>query len=166
MWSLPTLLRVDLHVAAQLTGESRPYALFGSSVMLLHGLRDTIGDIDVFVTPAMWQTLAGRLRWQALIPGHCDPPPSDPPILETRAGGLTIHAFYEWQVRDWPAVSAADCLQGAQLVHGWWCAPLTLIRQHKAWSLAQPGADTDERQAKHRRDIAAIDAHLAAQAAA
>jgi hypothetical protein len=162
------LVRDDLNDAASVTDipeAGKPYAVFGSLVMLFHGLRDEIGDVDVFAAPSLWEVLANRppgngLRWSVRIPD-----PLDPPILEAHAGGLTVHAFYRWQERDFPAVDADACRQAAEFVHGWWCTPLWLIRQHKAHSLAQPGADTCPRQVKHRRDLVVIDERLRSRAA-
>ena len=159
-----SLLRAELDELAEMTVLADeglpPYALFGSVVMLFHGLRKEIGDVDVFVDPAIWRELAGRLRWSLQLPSAVDPP-----FLESRCGGFKVHAFYRWTPRD-PWVDAEHCRWAAEQVHGWWCTPLWLIRQHKtgAWECV-----TDDRQAfpdlarweKHARDVEILDRHLA-----
>lgn len=149
-------LRSELDEAAHLThypveGVARPWALFGSTVMMLWGLRDRIGDVDVFVAPTIWEYLAGRLAWQLHLP--CA---ADPPFLERRVGGLSVHAFYAWTALD-PEVNAHHCRAAAELVHGWWCTPLPLILAHKA--MARKHGDSP-RHAKHQADAVAISVFL------
>jgi hypothetical protein len=73
---------------------------------------------------------------------------------------VVVNVFYTWTVRD-PEVDARECRRAAELVGGWWCTPLHLIRRHK---LKGP-ADPDPRHAKHRQDIAILEEHLASRSA-
>lgn len=158
------LLRAELNEAAAHTGDlghpsptpmpetGRPWALFGSTVLLLHGIREQVGDVDVFVTHSIWEYLARRVAWSVHLPD-----PDDPPYLERHVGGYKVHAFYAWTLKD-PEVDALQCRRAAELVHGWWCTPLDLIRVHKA--MARKHGD-NPRMAKHHRDVEAIDLHIA-----
>lgn len=153
------VLRAELNDAAALTGQRQPggWALFGSAVLLMEGLRERSGDVDVFVAPALWEHLAGRVAWRLRLPD-----PVDPPYLERLVVGVRVHAFYSWTARD-PHVNADQCLAAATLVQGWWCTPLELVRGHKAMCAGKhPG---DPRHAKHVADVAAIDVYLARAAA-
>lgn len=154
-WRLDPLRAELMEAAAFVAGSDgrAPWALFGSTVMMLHGIRERIGDVDVFVAPAIWEHLAGRLAWRVRLP-H----PTDPAILERRVGGFRVHAFYTWTPRD-PWVDAAAARERAELVDGWWCAPLDEIRKHKAGAWADR---PDTTHAKHAADVKAIDAYLEA----
>jgi hypothetical protein len=158
---LPTRIRDELHDAVRTAAlghnhPEKPWALFGSAVMLLHGLREEIGDVDVFVQPRVWTVLAHVGGWSRQAPE-----PHDPPFLEAERGGLHVHAFFDWTDKD-PEVDAGQCLRAAQLIDGWWCTPLEIVRMHKAMS--PPKHPGDPRQEKHLHDVAAIDAHLRAAA--
>lgn len=136
-------------------GPGAHYALFGSTVLLLWGLRDRVGDVDVFVAPPVWTALAHRPGWERRTPD-----PHDPPYLERELDGYRVHAFYAWTDKD-PEVDADQCRRAAELVHGWWCTPLQIIRLHKAMALPKNiGSACHE---KHRADVIAIDAHFARQ---
>lgn len=148
-------LRDELDAAAAAAGLSgaaglRPWVLFGSTVLLLYGLRDRVGDVDVFVDPAITRVLRARPGWTVHTPD-----PADPSFLERTVDGETVHVFDDWTSRD-PEVCALQCRAAAVLVHGWWCTPLQIIRMHKAMSVAKHGDELG--QAKHLPDIAAIDA--------
>lgn len=149
------LLRDELNAAAAAAGvleqQPRPWALFGSAVLLLYGLRDRIGDVDVFAAPELADILAGGCGWTVRRPD-----PHDPAFLERVIAGVCVHVFDDWTVRD-PEVSAVQCRATAVLVHGWWCTPLQIIRMHKAMSVEKHAGEL--RQAKHLPDIAAIDAY-------
>lgn len=145
-------LRDELDEAAAAAGlgvGERPWVLFGSVVLLLYGLRHFIGDVDVFVDPAVSRVLATRPAWTTHTPD-----PDDPPFLERTVDGETVHVFADWTSRD-PEVSPTHCRAAGVLVHGWWCTPLQIIRMHKAMSVAKHAGAFG--QAKHLPDIAAID---------
>jgi hypothetical protein len=143
-------------VRAAAAGGAEPWVLFGSAVLLLWGLRDTIGDVDVFAHRGLWDELEYR-GWQRHTPDE-----NDPPFLAKTIAGLDVHAFYDWTRKD-PEVDARQCLRAAEAVHGWPCTPLQIIRMHKAMSL--PKHVGSERHLKHARDVAAIDRLWAAEAA-
>jgi hypothetical protein len=128
------------------------WALFGSLVLVLHGLRESISDVDVFVEPELWLGLSGSLNWRVRLP-HI----ADPPFLERNVGGFRAHAFYQWTPRD-PWVDADKARGHAETIDGWKCTPLELIREHKtgAWD-NNPGSGAHE---KHARDVRAIDEYL------
>lgn len=130
------------------------YVLFGSAVMLLHGLRETIGDVDLFVRVEVWAAL-WRRGWLQRTP-H----PLDPPLLEAHPpGGLVVHAFERWRSGD-PWVDPARCFRERETVAGWPCAPLEVVREQKAGSVALWGADHPA-NAKHVRDLELLDEVLA-----
>lgn len=132
------------------------YVLFGSAVLYLHGIRDDVGDVDLFVRPEYWERLSARPGWKALVPDV-----GDPPLLEGRVAEAApaAHVFYAWSTRDaW--VDAGRCFALAEFVGVWPCVPLCEIRRQKqaAWDAAkrEPGAP----QAKHVADLELIDRHL------
>lgn len=138
------------------------HVVFGSTVMYAHGLRETIGDVDVFVTRPAW----GRLLAQgdAIVQ---TPKAGDPPLLEfdcSDIGGPPIHVFYDWADSGaW--LSIDGCFASAETLPGIPDAPARLyfaslewVREVKARSFA---ANPDsERHAKHGRDVELIDRHL------
>lgn len=153
-------LRTELNETAALVqqgklaedDEFQPWVLFGSMPLLLHGLRETVGDVDAFVTPRMWQLLANRAAWGVRLPD-----PRDPPFLERLYHGRWVHLFYRWDDRN-PAVDALECRRRAHFVRGWPCTPLEVIRRHKTTALEQnPGSLL---HAKHQLDVAAIDDYM------
>lgn len=132
--------------------------LFGSAVLLLHGLREAVGDVDVFVSPGLWSALAAGPEWERL-----QPDPHDPPFLQRYINGLKVHAFYAWTDRD-PEVDATQCRRAAERVDGWPCTPLAIVRMHKQMSIAKhPGSEPHR---KHIADVEAIDEHLSQEAMA
>jgi hypothetical protein len=152
-------LRAELRsVDADVMGD---YVVFGSTVLLLHGLRLTVGDVDLFVRPWLYRALRDQLGWTELWPGE-----HDPPMLERHGvAPVPVHAFKAWQQRD-PMVDASACFRFAEPHFGMPCIPLWLVRIHKLQALdivTAMGMDpATTRWAKHIGDIAAIDARLAA----
>lgn len=147
-------LAAELAAAKAQPGE---FVVFGSAVMLLHGLRERAGDVDLFVRRSLWRRLYAR-GWRFELPRD-----GDPGLLTWDGGELPAAAFYAWTERDeW--VCADACFRYAEDVDGLPCAPLWLIRVHKAGARhyiegeqrAYPG------HAKHLADLAALDARLAA----
>jgi hypothetical protein len=137
------------------------YVLFGSAVMKLHGLKDDIGDVDVFVAPRAYALLRDRSAWTERWPRE-----GDPPLLETRAAsGLLLHAFYAWAPRDrWMDVPAA--FVESEVVHGVYCVPLSHIARHKQEAIATLRAEGVEIAGspweKHEHDLALIEKARAA----
>src|SRR4051794_31702938 len=66
------------------------YVLFGSMGMYFESLRDSVGDIDVFVSRAVWDRLQHFPNWV-----EHRPDPTDPPFLVLNTTPQ-IHAFYDW----------------------------------------------------------------------
>jgi hypothetical protein len=153
-------LRRELAAAAADVGyrhddPAAPWALFGSGVLLLHGLRDRIGDVDLFVAPTIWSVFASRAGWERRAPDR-----RDPAFLERELAGRRVCLFHSWSSRD-PVVDAEQCRRAAERRAGWWATPLALVRAHKEAALAV--RPDDRRQDKHRRDCEAIDAYVAAK---
>jgi hypothetical protein len=138
------------------------YVLFGSAVLLLHGLRDEVGDIDVHVTEHIYERLRER-DWR-----EREPDPAHPRLLEFEAPGCPrVHAFYAWQAGDpWISETFPVMMREAEMVEGWRCAPLDIIRSHKygcVVQLAQRGVVIEGSPwEKHLHDIRAIDGLRAA----
>lgn len=163
---LPPALDLDPLRRELYSHEAGPgdYVLFGSAVMYLHGLREQIGDIDLFVRRQVY----GRMRqWPEWVE-HC-PREGDPPFLEADLGvGVPVHAFHSWQRRD-PMVDVGACFRNAETVQGLSCVPLWLVRVHKVQALEiVKGFGFEGREvlgtrwAKHVRDIETIERALAA----
>jgi hypothetical protein len=146
-------LRAELDGAARAAGYSdstiAPWALFGSTVLALWGLRNDVGDIDVFVDGSIWRHLDDTGRWTFRCPN-----PSDPGYLERELKGRPVHAFYAWTSRQ-PEVDAVQCRRTAQVVNGIPCTPLAIVRMHKAMAIEK--WPRDPRVRKDRADVAAID---------
>lgn len=101
------------------------YVVFGSSVMRLHGLRDQVSDVDLFVTAPRFAMLRRHPEWVELRPRD-----DDPPLLETNYQGVDFHAFYAWTSRDhWICAPEAFIQRG--LVHSLPCIPLSMVAFHK-----------------------------------
>jgi hypothetical protein len=136
------------------------YVVFGSTVMYLHGLREQIGDVDMFVSPWLYDVLYYAAGWQEFEPvvGH-------PPYLEGDFGiGVPVHAFAAWDPTDW-GVCRDACFRHAELVEGLVCAPLWVVRAHKASGVAiidhRAGVDLiGSKWEKHLHDLARIDGAL------
>lgn len=122
--------------------------LFGSVVMYLHGLREEVGDIDVFVSAYVYAKLRDRNDWIEQYPRE-----GDPPLLEYAPADslVPIHAFSQWTKRDtWLDVRRCHALAEDVLHLGrtWRCIPLREVRRHKV--MAGRAKDAD--------DIALLDA--------
>jgi len=133
----------------KLPWETRRYALFGSSVMYLHGLREEIGDIDIFVDRYIYDQLKQR-GWQEQRPR-----PEDPPLLEAwlPGGQLPVHAFYDWKKRGMQ-IDVEELLSNPEVILGWPVQPLAQLR---AWKQSIAHHDT---RPNDYDDIAKIDAYL------
>jgi hypothetical protein len=102
------------------------FVLFGSSTLYLHGLRDEIGDVDMFVTPFLFDTLLLR-GWELQTPAVGDPPllEYDPPWQPP------AHAFSGWKKRGYP-IYPQELIRDPEFVSGWPCQNLQLLCIWKA----------------------------------
>jgi hypothetical protein len=134
-------------------------AMFGSAVLYLHGLRDRIGDVEFFVTERLY-----RLIEPVAIERR--PDPADPPYLEVDVGaGVPVNFFYDWCHAD-PHTSPEHCLRCAEIVKGWRCMPLWMLRTVKLGAIhimrGRLGSLEGTRWEKHVADVDAIDEYLVA----
>jgi hypothetical protein len=126
------------------------YVLFGSAVLMLHGIRHVGGDVDVFVTAEAWLTLVNERRWRVHLPRR-----DDPPFAEAHVLGVPVHAFYAWDGRhEFGRDIVADAFASRELVQGWPCQSLALLRD---WKRNLYAANVHP---KHGRDVELIDAYL------
>lgn len=128
--------------------------LVGSAVMLLHGLRDEVRDVNAFVSPYLYSRL--RTRWDEIAED-----PGGPSMLEGNLPGLDVpvHVWMRWPF-SWTTLMPASIFALSEPgPQGWPCVPLVTVRQWKA-GCAGRGHALDE------TDIAAIDAHLEQEAQA
>lgn len=139
------------------------WALFGSAVMQLHGLRDVISDVDVAVDYRIWETLANGLNCSLRLPDR-----RHPPYLEFTDGGGKCHLFYDWRA-DEPEINIPDCIHMAQRsgpsVLDWWITPLPIILRQKEASLAycmERYGEIPDRWKKHETDREKIWGYLSA----
>lgn len=141
-------VREELHAAGAWHGD---FVLFGSSVMMLHGLRESVGDIDVFVKPWLWGELVDR-GWTWRTPRAGDPPFAVRAIPGT---GVETHAFFAWDERHDHGDIVAAAFAGQKVYEGWPCQPLEQLREWKSrlWYDLQV-------HPKHRTDVDLIDAYL------
>jgi hypothetical protein len=152
LWWLHGLLRV-------VGAAERDYVLFGSAVLWLHGIRDEIGDVDVFVTGRVWGALWDLFQLEDDKQVTVETPRAgDPPFLSIPLASHPIHVFFDWSKRDeW--LSVPDAFASAETVGGWRCVPLEMLRAWKATAHAE-NIDSARHQ-KHADDLVLIDAHLA-----
>jgi hypothetical protein len=120
-------LTLELQAALEETApDDRRFCLFGSSVMLLHGLRDRVGDVDMFVTRGLYEVLKRR-GWDEQRPS-----PFDPPLLERYCeDDPPAHAFYAWKKRGMP-INVPELLYDPRTVQGWPVQPLQQLCMWKA----------------------------------
>lgn len=124
--------------------------VFGSAVMLLHGLREQVGDVDLFVTREAAARLSLR-GWELLFPT-----PGDPPLLEWTGGRVRVHAFERWTRRDW-WINVDEAWRRRTRVHGWPCVPLEIVAR---WKRQAHRYNPGSAHAKHLKDAERIDAYL------
>lgn len=125
----------------------RRFCLFGSAVMYLHGLREMIGDIDVWVTHSLYRTLLNR-GWKEHSPQFFDPP-----FAEKRFDGVKVNAFYDWKKRGMQ-IPIHERLSDPEIVNGWPCQPLQELCIWKA------GIAHRSDRPKDWTDVAAIAQYL------
>lgn len=111
-----------------LTGYDDP-VVFGSTVMRLHGLKDDIGDVDLFVPARTYHRLRSRPHgdWTEERPRE-----DDPPFLSSTlpALGLNVSVFHCWTPRDkW--LDVPEAVATASRVAGLLCVKLELVARWK-----------------------------------
>lgn len=137
-----------------LTDEESRFCLFGSSVMYLYGLREEIGDVDIFVTKSLWDILK-NWGWELQVPR-----PEDPPLLEGKLRDMPpVHAFYAWKKRGYP-IDVEALLDTDLMVKGW---PVQSLEQLKVWKATISHHDT---RPNDTDDIQRIDDFLRSEASA
>lgn len=107
--------------------------IFGSTVMKLYGMKDDIGDVDLFVTPVAYARLRKVNHWHELRPA-----PHDPPYLEAIGfkppNALAFHVFYAWTNRD-PWLDVPDAVASAVRAGGVRHVRLPLVASWKCEAL-------------------------------
>lgn len=132
----------------KLTPTASRYTIFGSAVMYLHGLRQKVGDVDLFVTPALYSALRER-GWKEQWPKE-----GDPPLLECKFRHMPpAHAFYAWKGRGMP-INVAEMLGSPRMVDGW---PVQRLSQLREWKLS---ISFDPTRPNDFEDVIAIDSYL------
>lgn len=128
---------------------TKRYAIFGSAVMYLHGLREEIGDIDIFVDRYIYDQLKQK-GWVEQRPRA-----EDPPLLEAwlPGGQLPVHAFYDWKKRGMQ-IDVQELLNNPEYIQGW---PVQRLEQLRDWKASIAHHDT---RPNDYADIAKIDAYL------
>jgi hypothetical protein len=150
--------RVLTEVDEELTYDPLPtWALFGSAVLELHGLREEIADVDIAVSHGMFERLAGRLATALRVPY-----PFHPPYLEMRDGGGCVHIFYDWRhdepLIDLREVRRESSVHGESVAEQWPATSLRVVRGHKIACEIYHG--TQGRWSKHSDDLAKLNEHL------
>lgn len=135
------ILREELSMADAAESD---YVLFGSMPMWFNGLRDAVGDIDVFVTRPVYDRLATKSYWIEQLPRE-----DDPPFLEL-AVPPPIHVFYAWTSRDKHMNVKRNFAEAQVSKDGWRYAPLTEVRKWKV----------EANRPKDLPDVEAIDRFL------
>jgi hypothetical protein len=152
------------------------YFFNGSTVLALHGIERErpMGDIDIFVTTALWFDLLERFgytktarvsagtvaqeegAWWLIVPKRDDPKRrTDPPILRGRLCGITVDIFFTWRKRnDHSDLDCAFYMANVEFIGGYPCAQLQFIMD---WKL---GAGRN----KDLMDVIAIRNHLGMEA--
>lgn len=128
------------------------WLLTGSIVLWLHGLRQDVGDIDMFVTPKAWDRLNAHLdyngRWWKIVV----PNPEHPPLLRKKiTWGMTVDAWKEWAHPQDMTVEHAFATR--EVFKGFSVMGLTTLRDWKM-KLSDP---------KHPRDVKIINDYLDAR---
>lgn len=153
-------LKAVLSDASERAGlKAHPWALFGSAVMQLHGLRDEISDVDVAVHHRVFEVLANSIAFELRCPD-----PAHPPFLVFRDAGGDCAIFYAWR-SDEPEVNLGWVRLYSEVVKDWPCAPLIEIAKHKLASIRYVQdrfGHVPERWGKHVDDYGRIMGRLAA----
>lgn len=98
----------------------RYYAVFGTGVMYLHGIREELGDVDLFVTKELYEALRDHRGWEEREAEH------RPPNLELALPGVPpFHATWQWADQGvWTPDIDAIIHWDHDLVQGWPCQKL------------------------------------------
>lgn len=168
-WTLRELRR-ELEAALAGPPLHRHVALFGSAVLARFGLRDRVGDVDLFVRPWLFARLEQRQGWALCTGEHPDHPQflayvPHPQFLAyvPSVAGLEVHAFQAWRA-DQPEIDPIEALDAAVVdVDGWPYTPLEIVRHHKAMAIERHAEYGLATPAKHVEDVDAIDAYLKRQ---
>lgn len=144
-------LRREIEMVLGRAATPEDFVLFGSSVLLLHELRESIGDIDLFVSEHLWGCCEISTRWRTQRPR-----PDDPPFLvKPLVGGVEAHAFLAWTQRDREWMKVEDAWESLEIVNGWPCVSLEYMRQIKQGAFDHnPGSVF---HLKHERDLKLIE---------
>jgi hypothetical protein len=118
-------------IMASLSIPDDDYVIFGSMPMWFHGLRDGVGDIDVFVRESAYEKLKADEDMIEVIPD-----PNDPPYLEYSLVKPNIHFFYDWTGKS-NAMDMEQCFKEAEVSGGWRFAPLEEVFKWKSEALRE-----------------------------
>lgn len=115
------------------------YVIFGSAPLLAHGLRTSVGDLDILAREAAWEN--------ALSLGPAVTPPSGNGALVSLFGG-GIEIFDRWVSDDW---KPAELIDAAELIEGFPFVPLPTVLRWKRRA----------NRTKDQHDIAVLEKYLA-----
>lgn len=158
--SLPPLnefrTRLNMELGWQMEeGIAPSWLLMGSGMMYLHGLREEVGDVDLFVTPEKWGELVGR-GWDWETPRE-----GDPPLAAASIDGIDVrlNAFFDWDKRHGEVCFeegvVAAAFREVEFFKGFYCQSLEQLLVWKEWLAA------NNVHPKHGADSALIREYLA-----
>lgn len=147
--------RLNLELGPQsLPGIKPDWLLMGSAMMYLYGLREEVGDIDLFVTPEKWGELIGKgWEWET-------PRAGDPPIAAANIDGIDVrlNAFFDWDKRHGAVCFEEGVVTAAfrevEFFRGFYCQSLSQLLTWKEWLAA------NNVHPKHGIDAVAIREYL------
>lgn len=93
------------------------YIVAGSGAMVLHEVPRTrpIGDLDIFVSTALWFQLyenANGFIWGLFVPDSRDVKrKADPPYLFANFLGIEVNVFFDWRKRETGNFNVAEALE-------------------------------------------------------
>lgn len=146
--------RLRLELGWQDENVKSGWVLMGSVVMYLHGLREEVGDVDLFVTPTKWGELIDK-GWDCETPRV-----DDPPIAATDLEGIDVrlNAFFDWDKRHGYSQFEGGIVKAgiarAEFFEGLWCQSLDQLATWKEYLAA------NNVHPKHGRDVALIRGYL------
>lgn len=157
--SLPALnefrTRLNMELGQQMKEGVKPqWLLMGSGMMYLHGLREEVGDIDLFVTPVKWGELIDKgWDWET-------PRAGDPPLAAVNIDGIDVrcNAFFDWDERHgrvcFEEGVVAAAFREVAFFKGFYCQSLTQLLMWKEWLAA------NNVHPKHGTDVMRIKEYL------
>jgi hypothetical protein len=113
------LIRRLALLVTELDLDRRDLVIFGSGPLLAHGLRDSIGDLDIVARGTVWQRVSA---YGCPGTGSVNGAP-----LALFWGGL-IQVSPGWISADW---DAGDLIGRAEIIQGWPFAPLADVLAYK-----------------------------------